>query len=440
MRNARRYLGPALFGVVLALALHYIQSQTPIQIFGGLGWDGVNYFRIAEQVKESRPLTGPKPYLLRIAVPWLAAKTFPKNILEGFRILSLGSGFLVLVVLALILLQFQISAEIIGLVLILAVTNPWGPIRFASYYPVLPDESTLLVMGLFLYVARPGRYIVMSLIALAGALIREVTLIVPISFFIAQALEPKRPLRRLALEALPVLGMVPVLLLCRKMGISNAAAAHLFQIAPRVNFAVSVLSDPVKLLLGFVNGYGPIFFVAIGELFFHFRTWWGERRIYVILLVMVFLVSLAGGSDYERFSLWAYPTLYLAAAFGIARLWQDLQFAPYLRGSFFTVLFCAQFLAQRVGSEIPQDVREMSRVSFTLFSNYGRRVRLLDCWAAYMPPSQRNLIFIQYMVLFIAGLLVGRHVKHDSSTIRKRIRRCPIEWLFRKRIHLENRR
>src|SRR4051812_39874009 len=135
----------ALIGIV------YLCTQPPTADFGGRGWDGRFYYSMAEDVAQGRAPHAAKPYALRVALPWLVGHLFPGDLLWGFKLLNEAFGFLSLLLLVLFLKKTGLKDLTIGLLSIVFVISPWGPIRFSAYYPALTDPSAQFFILLSLY-------------------------------------------------------------------------------------------------------------------------------------------------------------------------------------------------------------------------------------------------------------------------------------------------
>jgi hypothetical protein len=137
---------PLVLAIFLATSIFTWYTQQITTVNNGRGWDGVWYFRIAEQIVALERPSGIAPHIYRIGTPLLAALINPSEILLGFLIANVIARFLFIILLV-ISLRLHISNWVVRLLLVtMAVVNWVGPVRFIYFYPTISDPSALVLL------------------------------------------------------------------------------------------------------------------------------------------------------------------------------------------------------------------------------------------------------------------------------------------------------
>lgn len=312
---ARPYVGSTLVaGIVVTLSLLF---QKPFTYNGGLGWDGSHYTQLAAQCGRSR-MTANEPFVYRIGAPCLAA-LLPVPAKTALWAINIASSILLIFLLEAWLRQ-QVKAAVVPF-LIAGFAFHWlAPPRQVWWYPTYIDPLALcaIVAALLL---RPGptrgtrawvesRVALFAVVCFAGTLVRETTIIVPLAL-VAGAGVPGRRGRYSRVPAVAgVVACVAAIVLARLLvtpatdyWMADAALYWAYEKAlPSFVLALFIAFGPALVLLA----------VRPASVMRYLR----EFPEYAALLTIVLALAWIGGSDTERFLLWASPIV--LALFGRA--------------------------------------------------------------------------------------------------------------------------
>ena len=337
-----------IFWVILFTALF----EKPLSYNGGLGWDGLAYYRIAQQIRDGQQPTYNPPYVYRLGTPFLVAILFSNNLLLGFKAVNIA-GSLLSILLLLILLRRYLKNRVIRMILVgLFITQSMGPLRTSLFSPtqVEPGSIAFNLLG-FIFVCilqkeKPRRYIfIFGLVSFLGTLIRESTILIPFVYMISKTLDifqsqPEYNLEKIKFwisSTIPFIG-----------GLIGIICTHTFAV-PTNDY--SILTAAIywiyeKPILAYVYGY----FITYGPMI---SILYPARNVVMDFLAghrfeLYYLVVISGlawiiGSDTDRFLYWAIPIWYIMFGLALEYLW------PVLKKSWglFLVLLFLQGLAQR---------------------------------------------------------------------------------------------
>src|SRR6185312_9610559 len=157
-------------------AYSYHVQQITLTRFG----DGDEYFFAAEQMAAGQTIRAETPYMYRIALPWLVARTFPERIEFGFRLYNTMAAAAGCALLLLWLRRFDIHPGVAALTTILYIADWIGPARFLYYYPIYVDPPFIALSMGALMVAEGlrrrfswARTFALAAICAAGGAVRE---------------------------------------------------------------------------------------------------------------------------------------------------------------------------------------------------------------------------------------------------------------------------
>src|ERR1700730_16740336 len=171
-------------GLVAAV---YGFTQDRIADGDGYPYDASSYMQMAKEVSGNRAIAAEKPFVYRIALPYLVGIFFPDRLLDGFRVLNLTFGAITLCILYAFLRRFTANNAVILAVSLVFVANPNGPFRFTYFSRAMTDTPPLLIMLSILYIntrwqrACWPKALTMSALSLLGVLFREIVLITPVA-------------------------------------------------------------------------------------------------------------------------------------------------------------------------------------------------------------------------------------------------------------------
>ncbi len=294
-RLARPYVCSALVaGIVLTFSLLF---QKPFTYNGGLGWDGSQYTQLTGQCWRS-PLSVNEPFVYRIGAPCLAAllPLPPKAALWAVNI----AASLLLIVLLEAWLRRNVAATVVPWLLAGFAFHWIAPPRQVWWYPTYIDPLALcaIVAALLLQ----NRTLAFAIVCFAGMFVRETTMVVPLGLLAGAAVRwYRRESYVLAPGAFGVAACMAASIVARLLvtpatdyWVADAALYWAYQ-KPLPNFVLALFI-----------AFGPALVLLL------VRADCVKRHLadypeQAALLVMVGVLAWIGGSDTERFLLWASP-------------------------------------------------------------------------------------------------------------------------------------
>jgi hypothetical protein len=142
--------------LIIALSLFVMVNavsqalQRPISYNDGQGWDGREYFSVAEQFSRHQKPVAKAPYVYRIGTPLLVACFFKNDLFLGFKVINIFGNLFAVIFFILWLRLYLRHTKTRILVSAFFILMWHGPIRFVYYYPVFADPwvFALLLAGL----------------------------------------------------------------------------------------------------------------------------------------------------------------------------------------------------------------------------------------------------------------------------------------------------
>lgn len=187
-----------LWAIVLLIFLSlqlgiYARNQPQIAENNGRGGDGFFYGRLAEQFRQGSAPRTDAPFVYRVGVPWLAGRI---ALVAG---ISIDQAFQAINFLSLVALIFLIyflglrycSPQYAALAAILYLLPFYSYARLLFFFPVLVDAPWLALMLAGLVIMTGWRvttssFLTLCLITFLATLIRETSLILPLSFLLSR--------------------------------------------------------------------------------------------------------------------------------------------------------------------------------------------------------------------------------------------------------------
>ncbi len=420
---SRERLASAFAELVLVFVLFVLtnvtfavtQPQTAID--GGRGWDGAQYYTVAQQIIAGERPTTEAPFVYRVGTSWLAARLSPGDLMLGFKAVNLAADLAIVLLLALFFRRY-ISDARVRLALVAAFVFMWhGPVRFFWFYPVASEHlafaaNLVVLLGASALRERihVGALVSLSAVSFLATTVRETALLAP-----AALLFLRDPLRR----ALPARGQI---LLAVPLLAGLAAFAIVHSAATQTNGYgyLSALLDWLRVksvftyVLGWWNGYGPLLALPI-------FAWRGTlaflraNQMLAAFLLACAVLGWVGGQDTERYVFWAAPVVYVL----IGRA--AIASAAWLSAPFVAGLVLAQALAERVAWPIPQPTvldplallppeRPLRGDVLYVLTPLGNP-DYFDLWSFWMPRVAKTIVLAEYAIVILAilgGLFVAR--------------------------------
>lgn len=391
--NAKYILFAIILSVITIAISHFVQPE--ISYNAGLGWDGVNYHQMAEQIANREQISTKSPFVSRVGVPYLVAKIYPDNIKSGFLYLNWFFSILNSILLALLLARFINRKWVIYLLVFFYITQWHGYHRFGSFYPVQVDPLAIsLILASLLVILKKGisflDIILLSIITLLGTFVREIVVIPSLLIMAKGYFYYKKTLFTEPIEvnetistasnllAEPVEAMDSAKLtsmvaeLSRSTGSVNLIQVNkYFLVLPSVLFLiiyviVAITVQPTNSHK-FYNAAADMLYTK--SLFRFFHSWvvaYGaililpalfykqtfeylkEHRIMATYLAIIIVFSYIGGADTERIAYWGFPVVFILAA----KVLDTIELTKANK-NFLYALLLIQVVSQRLFSIIP---------------------------------------------------------------------------------------
>ena len=402
--------------VLVNLAAAWLQK--PISYHDGKGWEGVNYYAVAEQFGDGRrSVEADAPEVYRVGAPWLAGlvhRTTGLGILASFKVVNGVANALTLAGLAAWLRRFVADWRV-RTALGLAFVLQWDtPTRWMYFFPAHTDPWmwTFLLAGLLALEGYRRQPTVLRLAGLAalvavGVCFREVMLVVACAApFVGNPL-PTAGWRatatgetlRCALWPAMLPRLVPLV-----AGVAALALVRRFVAYQQNNYSFTLtaahwLYDKpwVTYVHGWFLAYGPGLWLAVFDARRAGRFLATHQHLAVYALAVAVLGDI-GGTDTERLLFWSMPVVYVLVGRSLER------YVPVLGAGALATLAGAQLLASRaVFWPIPDYPADLPHV-WPLFTPLGRHVPFLDLYGFW----ELRLFALTSLLTFLAfGAVLG---------------------------------
>lgn len=285
----------ALTAIVVVLSALF---QAPHTAEGGLGWDGAQYTALASQCWRE-PMRALEPFVYRIGAPCMAA-LLPVAPATGLRIVNTASAVVLLYLMG-VWLRRHVSLLVARWLLVVFAFHWLTPLRQVWWYPTQIDPAAMAAMvGALLLQRRPWAF---GLVCLAGALVRETTVVVPAAIAVAGV--ARRGTQRAKLRA----GLAGTL-----ASLAGIALAHVLVVPTSDYWMLDAAFHwayakplPTYVLAWFV-AYGPMIVLPLVR-WPAVRALLADRSEYAVMLAAIAALAWVGGTDTERFLLWGAPVV-----------------------------------------------------------------------------------------------------------------------------------
>ncbi|HTL71526.1 MAG TPA: hypothetical protein VL404_09575 [Candidatus Eisenbacteria bacterium] len=380
-----------LFGAVTCAGFVF---QKPITVNRGLGYDGIHYYKTAEQFSKGSLPRGGSPYIYRLGTPFLAALVSGKNLIAGFKSVNLAAAALSAVLLTVWLRSHVAGGTVRFLLAALFITQWHAPARFAHYYPVLVDSCAFvfLIAGL-LAIDRGGTdgrsrwNILLPALSFAGLLFRDLTAVIPL----AALVKAPRAVRSWAALA--------------AAGLAAWTASHLATRTGGEPGAIKVILHWVSAkkvpgyLLAWLIAFGPVIFLPIYA--WRSSLAYLRRNAHLAVYLSAFAVlGYVGGSDTERLLYFSMPVVYALIGRAIEEKRAVFVFLPAL-----ALLVVSQCIAQRIFWTTP-DFQNAFRPAPMLLTPLSSKFPNRDLYSFYGSRLLNRQAFWQYALLGSTLLLL----------------------------------
>lgn len=357
MKDNAKYILFAIILSVITIAISHL-LQPEISYNNGLGWDGVNYHQMAEQIANGEQISTKAPFVSRVGLPYLVAKVYPDNIKSGFLYLNWFFSVLNSILLALLLARFINRKWAIYLLVFLYITQWHGYHRFGSFYPVQVDPLAIsLILASLLVLLKRGitslDIILLSVITLLGTFVREIVvipsvLIIAKAYFyfkkskVTEALEVNLIQVNKYLLTLPLLIFLIVYAIVA-LSVEPTNSHKFYNAAADMLYTKSLF----RFFHSWIVAYGAV--IILPALFYrHTIDYLKQHKIMATYLAIIIVFSYVGGADTERIAYWGFPVVFILAAKVLDTIELTKANKNFLYG-----LLLIQVVSQRLFSIIP---------------------------------------------------------------------------------------
>lgn len=402
------------FGMVFVLWLAavaiYGLTQKPVSQNNGLGWDGAKYHHMYVQIQRGERIAEEKPYVYRVATPWLAAKLALKDARLAFHIVNLGS-VLVTGLLLLWIMSALGARPGISLFLVAVYFLQWhAPLRQQFYDSFGVDAASqpftcLIFLTHLLLRRRTPRLAVLSAATFVGVFFRESVLFATFAVWVAEAFVIARNREgrsaNLLRERTLWMAAVPIL-----SGLAGVALTRLIADGEGpYSFITTVLyylyHKPLMVLIhAFYNGYGTL---LIPLLIFRQHAWSFLRAepLLWIYPVITFALGWTAGGDTTRINFWGCFALFPLAAL----VFSNLKLATFGIGGFLAM----EAITTRMFFSIP-DYPGSEAWRIPILTGWGSDLPVFDLWSELANPRVLMISLFQYLALTLFAFLWFRTV------------------------------
>jgi hypothetical protein len=403
-----------VIAVVVAIQALSFSTQERISVNRGRGYDGSNYYQLAEQFAAGERPTGVSRFARRLGTSFLAAVVAPHDLMTAFQSINACAAF-ASALLFLAWLRRYVGSWWLRIALVVVYATHWLQlVRFTTYYPVLTDAcaQACCFAGLHCiasYENSPDRWKVAAVaaIGIVGVCFREVVLLVPLAFVFAR----NPGIRYLGRFPYIALANPPRLAHWIPLALAGGALALLdvFVVATDPEFAASdhlltraLSRSALTYVAGWMAAFGPALFLLLFDwrqaLAFLLRHRWLSAYV-----LGVAAIGWAGSLESERHALnWAAPVVYVLIGHSLQRHCTTLRHSAVL-----VVIVLAQLLVGRVFWSIPQpadDYRERSPV--VLLTALGPNATYLHLFPDYLPRELVRVELLQHAAVGVVILIL----------------------------------
>jgi hypothetical protein len=417
----------AIFAVTCYLSAN---SQKQLTYHSGRGWDGQEYYSLAEQFAlrlhpqpegtKFEPIRAGAPYVYRIGTSFLAAFFYRDNVFLSFKIVNLTAA-LIATLLLLWYLHFYLRNWIVRVLLVgLFLTHWLSLVRITFFHELFTDNwaHVFLLLGLIgLYYAKqkPSLPLVLylALVTGIGVMFREVVLIVAVAlFFVGNPLDPKIRTSRDVLakvRSIPLMFVLPLI-----AGIAGTVFVHSVVSQHNVyhyaDTAINWIYD--KPLITYIHGWFITFGPVIVLLIINWRntgTFLLKNQVELIFVAGIAFLAWLGGTDTERLLYGSMPVVYML----IGKAMEE-------RGRLFTMLMIVylaigQALSYRIFWPVP-DFPNENLPSLILLAPIGTDFSYNDLFSFHARRNVAFVSFVQYVIFSAIFLIWWAYQARQQST------------------------
>jgi hypothetical protein len=395
----------------------YGHAQKPVSRNNGLGWDGSRYHHMYQQAKAGQRFAEDKPFVYRVAAPWLASRLGLQEARTAFHAVNL-TGVLLTGCLLFAIMTVLGARPGISLFLTATFFLQWhAPLRqqfYDSFGVDAPSQPfTCLIFLLSLAMRRsPARIAWLSLATFAGVFFRESVLFAAFAVWLVEAVAAARSGagwgpgllrdmlrdRSVRLHAIPLFAGILGIAITHRLGEGSGPYSFVLTIV------YYLYHKPMMVLIhAFYNGYGT---ALIPVLVFWRRAWeWIRiRPLLGIYPLITFGLGWTAGGDTTRINYWGCLALLPLMAVVLS----ELKLATFGIGVFLVL----ELITTRLFFSIP-DFPGTEAWHVPLLTGWGTDLSVMDLWSELANPRVLMISLFQYAALTVFAFLWIRRVGPD---------------------------
>lgn len=422
-RSATKVKMLLALSLMLAIAAAYVSTQDQIMLGDGRPWDAAFYYDMAKQVAADDKISTIKPFVFRLALPYLVGKIFPNDIMLGFKVINLTFGVLTLGLLFTLLTTVTRNWSVISLMCLLWILNPKAPFRLIPFYPALTDPPALFFMAAILLIQHKipshsfGKLFLVGILTFIGVLFREIVLVASLSIAYAEWIRLKRTGDALTISdffsMLPIaMGLLGIVLTHRMVLVSEVSGYTYTYFGAAMEMIRFNLKHPQVFILAFIMAYGPIITVILVAPWQPVKNLLKQRPELQAFIFLVMVLALIGGHHTDRFWYWGFPVILLLIALSLDKLATIYPGYPLM--PLIVSVIIAQGLAFRIFGLIPNAIAnpdDSVTPQLWVFAPYGSGINHSHMYAAFMGIHSCWMVLAEYFIFTVWILILGARLK-----------------------------
>lgn len=427
-------------------------NQPQISYNSGQGMDGVEYFKVTQDISQGVVPKARAPFVYRLGTPALVATFFPNDFMLGFRFINILASSLIPIAL-LFWISLYYNGFYFRIIPVALFSLTWhSPLRMSWYYPVHSDPLAILFLMILLITlyhifrlqSNKAAYhkllILFSSFTFFSVIFREICLIPAALYFLSNITvnltekenflktPPKTPITFLnrilfsfkklyfkLFNKLPIIKiMEPLSLLPLLLGmvmlmvvkfISESTVSYSFA---GVAYSWIYRKSLLMYIHAWLIAFGPVLFILIIK----YRTayqYLRTNKLSAYFLVIIAIMGLAGGSDTERILFWAMPVVYL--------MFIDIIFENreiFTKNIIILILTVSQVINMRLFWATPDYPNKFSSID-PILTPIGSSFPLLDLWTWHADLRTNLISFGGYLCLFVLFLFTYKYYERKSN-------------------------
>lgn len=364
----------------LLILIIYSNYQKTISINDNLGYDGIYYYEISEQIKDGHEIKSNAPFIYRIGTPFIAS--IFNDIKKSYLYINIIFSFINTVLIFILISNYLNIKQSLFLSILYNLHWIIG-IRYTLFDPIGVDQIALsfLYCGIIILtksfsLERKIYYILF--ISIFGVFFREIALIPSLVLLFISFKDNKKSILPILTGSLVYL---TIILTFTKTNDYNGIVAAIKW------FYIKGLGAN---LLALFNVYGLLIillFIDISKSIEILKTY----KELSITLIVILTLSLIGGSDTERILSWSLPFFYII-------IFKLLLSKNLIKNIYVILIFSSLILTYRFFNTIPFDVSNTNH-TIPILSYISNDFNFADLFSYHGNKIYTSIQLVEYLVL-----------------------------------------